>query len=121
LRILYDAEIVETGADVPMIVEENVLIFFDHKAPKELHDVAVVHKDGSLEEDVRAGDKLVIGDSEHRIIFVGDTANDSIRSLGHFTVNFTGDTTEALPGSIYVEAGSAPETGTGAALRFIRE
>jgi PTS system glucitol/sorbitol-specific IIA component len=121
MKILYDATIAEIGADVPMIIEENMLIFFDHKAPKELHDIAVVHKDGSLTDEIGAGDKLVLGSSEFSILFVGDAANSTLREMGHFTVNFSGDLTETLPGSIYVNASSVPDVTPGMPLRFLRD
>ncbi|KEQ21557.1 PTS glucitol/sorbitol transporter subunit IIA [Paenibacillus tyrfis] len=121
MQTLYDATITGIGSDVPLIAEENVLIFFDEKAPKELHDVAVLHKNGGLSGEVKAGDKFVLDGAEFRIAFVGDTANSSIRELGHFTVNFTGNTSEALPGTIYVEAASIPEIESGAIYRFIRD
>jgi PTS system glucitol/sorbitol-specific IIA component len=121
MKLLYEATIEEIGADVPMIVEENMLIFFDHHAPKELHDIAVVHKNGSLIGEIGAGDKLVLGSSEFAILFVGDAANSTLREMGHFTVNFSGHLTDTLPGSMYVDARSVPEVTPGMMLRFFRD
>ncbi|UUZ79825.1 PTS glucitol/sorbitol transporter subunit IIA [Paenibacillus sp. P26] len=121
MQNLYEATITEIGTDVPFIIEENVVIFFDEKAPKELHDVAVVHKNGALLSDIAAGDTFLYNETRYRVIFVGDTANATIRDLGHYTLNFTGDTSETLPGSIYVEKADVPELKAGTVFRFVRE
>ncbi|WP_019535978.1 PTS glucitol/sorbitol transporter subunit IIA [Paenibacillus ginsengihumi] len=121
MRTLYEATITEIGTDVPFIIEEHVVIFFDVRAPKELHDVAVVHQGGALHSDIAAGDTFLYNGTRYRVIFVGDTANASIRDLGHYTLNFTGDTSETLPGSIYVEKADVPELKPGAVFKFVRE
>lgn len=120
MKSVYEAEITGIGEDVPVIVEENVVIFFDEKAPKELHDVAVVHRNKGLSEDVAAGDTFTLNGHNFRVLYVGDTANSSMRDLGHFTVNFTGDTSETLPGTVYVEKGEIPELKVGGTFSFIR-
>ncbi|EXX86923.1 PTS sorbitol transporter subunit IIA [Paenibacillus darwinianus] len=120
MTTLYSATVTGIGPDVPMIVEENMLIFFDEKAPKELHDVAVIHQSGNWTEAIRSGDTFVLGETAYPIMLVGETVNDTLRDLGHFTVNFTGDTSQPLPGSLYVQAESVPEITPGSNFRFIR-
>jgi PTS system glucitol/sorbitol-specific IIA component len=121
MNTIYSAAVTGIGSDVPMIVEESMLIFFDEKAPKELHDVAVVHRNGRYTSDIRNDDLLVIDEARYPIILVGDAVNATLRDLGHFTVNFTGNTENALPGSIYVQASAVPEVSAGSTFRFIRE
>jgi PTS system glucitol/sorbitol-specific IIA component len=121
MTTLYNATVTGIGSDVPLIVEENMLIFFDEKAPKELHDVAVVHRNGTWTEEIRTGDIFVLGEAVYPILLVGGTVNDTLRDLGHFTVNFTGDTSNPLPGSLYVKAESVPEVAPGSTFGFTRE
>jgi PTS system glucitol/sorbitol-specific IIA component len=120
MKTLFQAVVTRIGEMVPDIVAENVLIFFDKKAPKELHDVAVLHEGGDLAEDIRIGDLLMIENGRYEVIFVGDKVNSSVRDLGHVSVKF-GGATEDMPGSICIRAEKLPVPKVGAVVRFVRE
>jgi PTS system glucitol/sorbitol-specific IIA component len=119
MKTLFQAVVVQIGEMVEDIAKENILIFFDAKAPKELHDVAVLHEGGSVVEDVRVGDRLMIDDKSYEIIFVGDKVNSALRDLGHVSVKF-GGATEDMPGSICVRADQIPVPSVGDVLQFVR-
>jgi hypothetical protein len=52
----------------------------------------------------------------HPIILVGNTVNHTIRDMGHFTVNFSGNLSEVLPGTVYVEPMAVPDLAEGTCL-----
>jgi len=114
----FMATVTEIGPDVPLILEENVIIIFDEKVPKELHDVAVLHRGGSLSESVEAGDVLWIDDVSFEIYAVGDKVNSSVSELGHTSFNFSGSRTSELPGTVCVEAKTPPPLSPGSIIRI---
>ena len=68
-----------------------------------------------------SGQTLKIGDSAYRITAVGSEAPVTLAGLGHCTVNFSGQSTVELPGTIYVENKPMPEIAVGTAIQIIED
>ncbi|WP_199616604.1 PTS glucitol/sorbitol transporter subunit IIA [Paenibacillus alkalitolerans] len=119
MKTIFQAVVVQVGEMVRDIAAENVLIFFDKKAPQELHDIAVLHEGGNLAEDIVAGDVFVIDDARYPIIFVGDKVNPAVKELGHVSVKY-GGATEDMPGSICIDAANVPAPEAGDVIQILR-
>lgn len=120
MKVKFEATITAIGEEVPAILNENVLILFDEKVPKELHDVAVLHTGGQLLEDIKASDTLWIDDHSFEIYFVGEKVNSSIRELGHVSINFEGKRLTDLPGTVCIEAKSMPALRPNGIIRILK-
>ncbi|QKS73319.1 PTS glucitol/sorbitol transporter subunit IIA [Paenalkalicoccus suaedae] len=91
------------GAECELFLQEKMMILFHEDVPKELKEIAVVHNNRDIKDDVAAGDFLVIGDERYEILFVGSKANETLRELGHATFFFNGESSSDLPGNICLE------------------
>lgn len=99
----YNTEITEIGEMVEELLVEDMLIIFNKNVPEDLKEVSAIHEGSELKVDVAEGDTIKIGSFESEVTSVGETANDTLRELGHCTFRFDGDTTPNLPGSIHVK------------------
>lgn len=52
----------------------------------------------------------------YNIVAIGNEAQKNLENLGHVAVNFTGDQTPELAGSVYVEAKAYPEIKVGSRI-----
>lgn len=120
MKTIFEAKVTAIGEDVPMILEEKVIILFDEKAPKELHDVALTHSGGSLTDEIQAGDVVWFGVDSFDIYFVGDHVNTSMKDLGHLSFSFSGDQTSDLPGTVCIEDKPIPQIPVGTTIKIVR-
>ena len=120
MKTIFEAKVSAIGEDVSMIMEEKVIILFDEKAPKELHDIALTHSGGSLTDDIQAGDVIWFGVDSFNIYSVGDYVNTSMKDLGHLSLNFSGDRTSDLPGTVCIENKPIPEICVGTTIKIVR-
>ena len=118
MSVRFEATVAEIGEMVQQLADEKMLILFNQSAPKELRDVAVMHRDQTNEGEVQVGDTLVLGDESYQILFVGDKANDTLRDLGHVTLKFNGEKND-LPGSICLEDKPLPALTTGMVIKVV--
>ena len=77
------------------------------------------HTPGKLEEDIKKGDKLLMGGVKYTVEKVGDAANDNIRDEGHCTIVF--NTTGSMPGQIIVKGPAQPTLSVGAHITFTKK
>lgn len=120
MKTIFETKVTAVGEDVPIILQEKVMILFDEKAPKELHDVAYVHRGGALLDDIQAGDVIWFGMDDFKILFVGEQVNTTMKELGHLSINFSGSQTSDLPGTMCIEAKPIPEIGIGTSIKILR-
>lgn len=120
MNTLFHSTIVSIGVMVPDFLKESTLILFDHDAPSELHDMAVLHTKSERTEPIQPGDLLLIGDTPLRVISVGEKANETLRTIGHCTVKADGSHEPQLPGIIHVEMATFPALEVGSQVAFVR-
>ena len=77
------------------------------------------HTPGKLEEDIKKGDKLLMGGVKYTVEKVGDAANDNIRDEGHCTIVF--NATGSMPGQIIVKGPAQPTLSVGAHITFTKK
>ncbi|SHE79097.1 PTS system, glucitol/sorbitol-specific IIA component [Seinonella peptonophila] len=120
MAVIFEARVKQIGALVEQFAKEKMLIIFDHHAPKELHDITVLHEERKNHDQVKPGDQLVIGNQSFQITRVGEQANNTLHELGHVTFKFIGDQPD-LPGTICVEDKPVPTVEEGLLIQIIRE
>lgn len=96
----------------------EMLILFGENAPDTLKDFCYTIDVLPVEETIEEGMKISFNGEEYTIIKVGDIAERNLASLGHLTVNFTGDPSQCLPGAIVVEEKAAPEVNIGTVIEI---
>ena len=60
-------------------------------------------------------------DASYTITAVGSEAPVTLAGLGHCTMNFSGQTTVELPGTIYIENKPLPEIKVGTVIQILAD
>lgn len=120
MSIIFETRVTQKGEMVDQLMKEHALVLFDETAPKELHEISVLHAGKKVYQEVEPGDVLVIDGHEFEIYFVGDRANQSLKELGHVTFKFDGSK-EDMPGSICIEPKEMPEIQSDSLIQIVRK
>lgn len=100
---LYETEVIEIGEEAKNFKEIKMVILFGEGAPDALRPSCYIIKVNELSGEIKAGMTLQIDDEKYKITAVGNEVQTNLKNLGHIAINFTGDKTATLPGSMYVE------------------
>ena len=114
----YRTEIVGIGELARELLETGSLIVFNEGAPPILEEVSFLHSRAVLEQDVQAGDVVILGDKDYVVAEVGFEANTTLRGLGHCTFVFRSNG-DILPGAIRLEGNDAPDLQIGDRFEII--
>jgi len=112
--MIYATEIQEIGLNAKEFLNEDIIVLFGFNAPPDLRPYCFLIEQNNLEASIEVGYTLLINDDSYKIIAVGDHVNKNLKDLGHITINFKGDISNLMSGSLYVEkkAISNIEVGT---------
>ncbi len=102
----YSTIITGWGTDALSFLQDETdpfIIIFDNDAPPELADIAILHEKAELSTDPAVGDKLTICNKTFRITAIGYEALQTLRTLGHCTLKFTGKDEADLPGCMMLK------------------
>lgn len=108
----YGTKITGNGPDAFAFLgdpDTNFIILFNNDAPPELAELCVLHEPAELMADVEAGDTFILANKVFTVSAVGSEANETLRGLGHCTVDFKGGPEPERPGCIMLE-GDDPVT-----------
>lgn len=114
--IVYENVVKGKGALVGEFGNE-MLITFGDSAPDTLKDYCYSVDVKNTNAKIEKGQKLIIDNEVFEIMLVGDIAEQNLVTLGHITVNFTGET-EVLPGAIIVENKPCPNIEIGTVIKI---
>lgn len=107
--IKYEVTVIDIGELAKKFLTEGTVVLFDKKEmPLEMKDISVMHSGGKLYEDIKAGDKLYIGDKVYLVTAIGDKANSNLKLMGHACLKFDGEKSAKMPGYIHLENDSEP-------------
>ncbi|UFT98601.1 PTS glucitol/sorbitol transporter subunit IIA [Radiobacillus kanasensis] len=118
--IIYESVITELGKDIDSLLSADMLVIFNETAPDELKEISAIHRHEPWKSEVEVGDQLVIGDDAYEITCVGGKVNETLHTLGHCTISFSGDTETDMPGTLCVEKKALPILQEEVAIKFIR-
>lgn len=97
-----------------------MVILFGEGAPDALRPSCYIIKVNELSGEIKAGMTLQIDDEKYKITAVGNEVQTNLKNLGHIAINFTGDKTATLPGSMYVEEKEYPKINEGTKIAIIK-
>lgn len=112
----YDVMVTKIGELVEEFIGQNIIILFNENAPLELQDISVLHTGGELLDDIKAGDRLSIGERVYTITAVGEVVNKNVRRMGHTCLKFDGKTSPELPGDIHLKGDQQPVVNLGESI-----
>ena len=119
MKVIYENQVKALGACVEEFKDAEMFILFGDNAPEELRDYCYSVNVNPINGTIAAGQILKIGANEYKITAVGSEAPVTLAGLGHCTVNFSGQTTVALPGTIYVEHKPMPDITIGTVIQIL--
>ncbi len=119
MKIIYENRVKAMGVCVDEFKDSGMLILFGDNAPEEIRDYCYSVDVNPINGTIAAGQTLKFGDSAYKITAVGSEAPVTLAGLGHCTINFSGQTTVDLPGTIYVENKPQPEIAVGAVIQIV--
>jgi len=117
MEMKYEVSITAVGNLARTFLENNnSIIILDEGVRPNLADMVVEHTVSDLKADIAVGDKLKIGNTDFKVISVGDVANDTIREEGHCTVVVNAE--GSMPGQIIVKGPVPPRLLVGDKIQF---
>lgn len=117
MEMKYEVSITAVGNLARTFLENNSsIIILDEGVRPNLADMVVEHTVSDLKADIAVGDKLKIGNTDFKVISVGDVANDTIREEGHCTVVVNAE--GSMPGQIIVKGPVPPRLQVGDKIQF---
>ena len=117
----YSTKIVGIGGEVAKFtgLVKMLVIFDDSMVLPELREFSVLHSGNKLTDVIKPGDVLKIGESEFKILNVGNEVNNNLKSLGHIVIKFNNDADELLEGSLHVEDKPIPKLRIGDEISIV--
>lgn len=113
MYLIYNTKITKIGDMVAQFYPEKMIIMFKENAPQDLADYCILHNINQLDEEIKTGYTLKIGDTEYKITAVGDVVNKNLRDLGHICLKFDGSQKATLDGTLYLEDKEIKEVSIG--------
>lgn len=113
MLIKYETKINKIGPSVEAFLGEKMLILFGDNAPAELAEFCLLIDVKDVEDEIKAGDSLLLGERKYNITAVGEAVKENLSSLGHITLKFDGSQTAELPGTLYLEDSKIAEVKSG--------
>ena len=100
----WKAEISEVGREVPELLESTHMFDLVSEGRREdMRDFTVHFTGGLPKEPIKAGDTLVIGNTELFVIALGDDFNEHLRDHAACTVELSTGMVAHSPGGIVLE------------------
>ena len=116
----YDVSIVTIGSLArTFLTNNNSAILLDEGIRPNLSEMVIEHTPGELTEDLKKGDKLLMGGVKYTIEKVGSDVNQNLREEGHCTIVFNGE--GSMPGQLIVKGSAMPVLSVGAHSTFVKK
>lgn len=120
MDIKYDIAITAIGnLAKTFLANNNSAILLDEGIRPNLSDMVIEHTPGNLTDDIKNGDKLLMGGIKFTVEKVGEDANHNLREEGHCTLVFNAD--GSMPGQIIVKGSGLPVLSVGAHITFTKK
>ena len=115
----YKSQITGIGPMALDFLDEKMIIVFNDNAPDELAELSILHKPCPVDQEIKVGDVVAIGNASYIVTAVGEEANKTFSTMGHCTLKFTGQSEVELPGHIELSGDEMPEIKIGDMLEII--
>ena len=118
--IKYEVQITGVGKDAQRFLDSNSsFILMDENIHPNLKDMVVSHTVGTLEGEIKVGDKLQVGNSDFTVTKVGDNVNRDLANGGHCTIVINKEGT--MPGQVSVKGKIMPRLRLNNIVAFYSE
>lgn len=114
----YCTVITKVGTMARELLEAGILIIFNENAPETIAEVCYMHPPVSLEDEVKTGDVVILGQEDYLVTEVGSEANTTLKELGHCSFCFD-EEREILPGMIRLKGENYPKLRQGDSVVII--
>lgn len=121
MKVIYENQVKALGSCVDEFKDSGILIIFGDNAPEELRDYCYSVSVNPINGTIKPGQVLKFDNTTYKITAVGSEAPVTLAGLGHCTINFSGQTTVDLPGTIYVENKPQPDVTVGTVIQIVEE
>lgn len=114
--VIYENIIKGIGESVGSFGDE-MFILFGENAPDTLKEYCYLIDVKDASGKIEKGQTLIIDGTRYEILKVGEVAQKNLTSLGHLTVDFSGND-DVLPGTIMVEKKPSPTMEIGTRIKI---
>ncbi|MBR1420958.1 MAG: N(pi)-phosphohistidine--sugar phosphotransferase [Selenomonadaceae bacterium] len=120
MEVKFESQITAVGEHARTFLETNssVIILNEGIRPN-LDNMVVRHTVTELHADIEAGDRLKMGNTEFKVVTVGELACQGIREEGHCTIVVNEEIT--MPGQIAVKGAIPPRLRLGDIIQFYKK
>lgn len=99
--------------------KENILIFFGKKVTEGLRPYSIIQEIEHADQiELTVGDKILFGDQEYHVTYVGHLANQNLQSIQHVAFVFSDVPTEKLSSSVYLTPARLPKITEGMSITY---
>lgn len=98
--------------------KENILIFFGEHVTAGLRPYSVIQEMSSEDVELAVGDKILFGEQEYRITYVGNHANKNLQAIQHISFVFSDVPTDKLSSTVYLTPTEMPEITEGMLITY---
>jgi PTS system glucitol/sorbitol-specific IIA component len=113
----YEVTITAVGSLARNFLENNnSIILLDEGLRPNLSDMVVQHTNSTMKGDIKVGDSLTVGQSDFKVVQVGEVANKTLKKEGHCTLVFNSE--GSMPGQIILKGPVMPRTRVGDKITF---
>lgn len=120
-EIVYASTVTAVGELVPDFTAQGILVWFGENAPKELHEISIIHVPDIVKRAPQVGDKIMLNEREFKVLAVGAVVSDNLLNLGHLDLKANGLIEPEMPGDVNLEAVSLPTVNIGDRLLLISQ
>lgn len=120
MDIKYDVSITAIGNLArTFLTNNNSVILLDEGIRPNLSDMVIEHTPGEIKDEIKKGDKLLMGGIKYTIEKVGSAVNENLREEGHCTLVFNAE--GSMPGQILLKGPDLPVLSVGAHITIVKK
>ena len=117
----YGVTVTTDNAEVAKKADIIILAVKPIQFPTVIGEIRKEVTEEKLVISIAAGQTIRFDDASYTITAVGSEAPVTLAGLGHCTMNFSGQTTVELPGTIYIENKPLPEIKVGTVIQILAD
>lgn len=117
-RYMQQGKILKVGEQA-VDKEENILIFFGENITEGLRPYSVVQSIDEPEKiELSVGDKILFGQQEYQVTYVGRLVNQNLQTIQHTSFVFSDEPQDKLTSSVYLTPAKLPDISAGMTITY---
>ncbi|AYW45716.1 PTS glucitol/sorbitol transporter subunit IIA [Tetragenococcus koreensis] len=115
---MQQGKILKVG-DQAVDKNENLLIFFGESVTKGLKPYSIVQDIDEPEKiELTVGDKILFGQQEYQVTYVGRLVNQNLQTIQHTSFVFSDEPQDKLTSSVYLTPAKIPDISEGMTITY---